>query len=466
MSSRNGKELDSSFTSLADATKALSDEGCHVVIAKLLAPHQDNEKNQIYFGKGSPTSQLFPGTLTYRGLSTSRGKGNSRPTVSSPIVELKVDLSWISPGPEIYSAPNAKLIEYSQYPETRLSGFISGCKSPPDALRRNRQFYYGDRVLLLGLRPNGLLGAVVTSKESLSLLGDYSDLPPWGPLPTFRQLWPQAGNLSDQELLASELSDLVGRGFAPIALKDFGSKPFSIGPMGQAGGWTLEALLGIPRNSIAAPDKYGFEIKSVSSGKVSLLTTEPDFGFRHDEGVVSFLNEFGRQGTVNPSQRVFSGVHVFGIKNEQTGCILRISNWDGLSHSPSGNTEPQIELVHVASETIVAGWTFSKIGASWSKKHAGAFYVRTTKDPDEGQIKYHFGPEILICTGTTALHFLQGVSRGVVYLDPGDRFSEEQGPKKRTQWRVQGTLTGLLPSRLAHLYEITELRDLSQPNLK
>lgn len=456
------EDIQGSFASLTATASEMVSHGAKVVIAKLLAPHQDNEKNQIYFGRGIPTSQLFPGMLAFRGQSNSRKKNHV--FTSQNIVELSLRFHWLGRDGSLYSAPNAKLIEYAQYPETRFSGFMSKCKCAPDSLRRSRQLLYGDRVLVLGILENGILGAVISSKDDPSLLDRYGNLPPWSPLASFRQLWTDAGAFGDRQRLISEIKALVGNDYDPMALKLDQTTPTKIQPTGQAGGWTLEALLGIPRNSIAAPDKYGFEIKSVSSGKVSLITTEPDYGFRHDEGLRAFLNKYGRPGTLNVRQRVFSGIHAFELINKQTGCKLTISNWNSLSHSPTGQAEPQIELVHVSTGTVVAGWSFSKIGASWSKKHAGAFYVGTTKDEVDGARKYRFGPEILIGTGTTALHFLQGVSRGVVYLDPGDRFSEEQGAKKRTQWRIQGTLTGLLPVRLAHLYENVELLNLSASN--
>ena len=56
--------------------------------------------------------------------------------------------------------------------------------------------------------------------------------------------------------------------------------------MHKGGGYTLEALLGIPRNPGSSPDKHGFEIKSYKkSGKISLMTPPPDRGI---EALVSF----------------------------------------------------------------------------------------------------------------------------------------------------------------------------------
>jgi hypothetical protein len=268
----------------------------------------------------------------------------------------------------------------------------------------------------------------------------------------FRKLQSNHSGFGDRASLLRELSGIAGKAHSPQALKGSAEKPEKIRPSSQAGGWTLEALLGIPRNSLSAPDKCGYEIKSVGGSKVSLITTEPDYGYRQSHGLQSYLEKFGRTGTANPAQQVFSGVHSFGVVNKATNCVLKITHWDSMNHSPDGSGEPCIELVHVPTETIVSGWSFKKIGAAWAKKHAGAVYVQTRRQEALEGVNYVFGPHALFCEGTSALDFFGGVSKGLIQLDPGDRYSPAQGAKKRTQWRIQGAIPGLLGIRLSELY--------------
>ncbi len=424
--------------------------GAEFVVVKLLASNQDNEKNQIYLGRGQPASQLFPGALSYRGISTSKGKANSR--AGSPIVELAVPFAWIWRDGLIHEAPNTKLIEYSQYPEARLSGFLSRCESPPQALRRTQQHKFGQRLLVLGVTDQLIFGSVLTSAGSNFEPIDISSLPTWRALPSLRVAFGPSGVSDPRQKLLEELRTLSRTEFPAMVLKSKGDTPIIVTPTAQSGGWTLEALLDIPRNSISAPDKYGFEIKSVRSGRVSVITTEPDFGFRFEKGMGPYLERFGRQGTAKPAQRVFSGVHTCWETNTATNCRLEITNWNRHLHSPDGDIPPSIRLLHVPSGEVVSGWTFAKIGDAWSKKHAGAMYVQTTKTESANEITFSFGPTVIVGEGTTALHFFAAVSAGFVQFDPGDRFSPQDGFKKRTQWRVSGSIKSSLTPKLSVLY--------------
>lgn len=440
----------SGFSDLSACLAALRERGASDVIVKLLAPNQDNDKNQIYLGRGIPTSQLFPGKLSFRGLSGSAKSREDGPR--SPIVSLALDFTWVWPDGNDAKAPAAKIIEYSQYPESRLSGFLAGCARAPRALRRTEQDLFGVRLLVLGIAETAIYGAVITEVESPAVATDYSHLNPWQHLPIFRVLVAEEHDDRNIVDLIAEIDRISGPLFRPIVLRALDGIPDAIPATSQAAGWTLEALLNVPRNSISAPDKYGYELKSVGGSKVSLITTEPDFGVRHDLGMAKYLDRFGRQGTSNPRQRVFSGVHQSWEINAATGCQLEITHWDRVLESPDGSGEPSIVLRHVDTNSIVSGWTFAKIGASWMKKHAGAVYVETLKHSDEEGVGYSFGPRVIVAEGTTALLFLRGVSRGIIRLDPGDRFDPEKGFKKRTQWRVQGSIESLLPKRLSELY--------------
>ena len=66
--------LERSFSSLADLRRAFVDAGCEQVLIKMLSPHQDNEKNQVYLGTDDLMLSLLPRRLSYSAASESTGK--------------------------------------------------------------------------------------------------------------------------------------------------------------------------------------------------------------------------------------------------------------------------------------------------------------------------------------------------------------------------------------------------------
>jgi hypothetical protein len=446
--------LESSFRTLAHLEHAFSQVGCTEILVKFLSPNQDNEKNQVYFGKSLSLAQFFPGQLEMRQPSLSVSKSNS--AFGKSIVALRVDFAWLWPGEEPSAAPNAAIIEYAQYPEVRFSGFLSKCQHGPKALRRQEQDEYGQRVLILGVSGDKVFGSIVTDSQEPEVVGALRDLPRWPLESIFGVKKINAPhNQIDADSLITELKALSGLVHRPQFLRQSGGSVEFLRGGKQAGGWTLEALLGIPRNAKSAPDKYGFEIKAVGASKTSLITTEPDFGYRAENGVAAYLERFGRDAQVGSGKRVFSGVHKCGKINEQTDAFLTIENWNFDLNLPTGYGQPNIVLIDRKTDTIISGWSFAKIGASWTKKHAGAIYVETLKVEDgTGEIiGYKFGPRSYLGLGTSALRFMRHVGLGQIMLDPGDSQTPGSAAHARTQWRVDGSIGTLLPKRLSPLYE-------------
>ncbi|SVB46923.1 uncharacterized protein METZ01_LOCUS199777, partial [marine metagenome] len=144
------------FTSIA----LFRTRGVHRLFLKRLA-HNDNEKNQIYLG---PSLDGLAGTLgaqmSWGSSSESTEKRSS--TSGKPKSVAHLDWVWIGDGPDD-RAPATKLIHYFQYPEVRLSGFLTGCRRPPDALRRRRLGEYGDRFLLFGSNGSTTFGMAIAA---------------------------------------------------------------------------------------------------------------------------------------------------------------------------------------------------------------------------------------------------------------------------------------------------------------
>jgi hypothetical protein len=445
-------KLETSFSSLAEISEEFRKFGCDEIVVKFLSENQDNEKNQIYFGPKLSIAQYFPGTLELRSASKSTAKAKS--SDGSPIVSLQLDFAWLWPNESPSPAPNAKVIEYSQYPEVRFSGFLQGSPHSPRALRREEQDDYGQRVLILGHSGEKTFGAVVSERSSPQAVAELRKLSPWALQNLFSTMkLTTSTNVLDSSSLLAELRALAGQVHEPRKLKRVGFPVEFISTGGQAGGWTLEALFGIPMNAKSEPDKYGFEIKAVGGDRTSLITTEPDFGYRYDNGVEAYIARFGRDAQAGGGSRVFSGVHRCNRVNPATGAMLTIENWDFTSNIPTGNGQPNIALVEVSSGEVISGWSFGKIGSSWMKKHAGAAFVQCTAEEGPPHDGYSYGPLTYLGLGTSALRFLTQVANGTIFLDPGDSQKLGQSPHARTQWRIAGNIKTQLPQRLEPLYD-------------
>ena len=445
------RELEQSFQSVERLLAAFRHAGCDEVLVKPLAKQQDNEKNQIYLGQNMTMVSYFPGNVCLRANSTSIAKHRSEP--GKAIVSLELDFYWLWPSGEASVAPNASIIEYAQYPEVRLSGFSANCSRSPQALKRDLQGSYGRRYLVLGIAAEKVFGAVVTEVGDPRTVKGFELLPAWPVQPLLKVL--DSGKTGiDEGRLVEEVRNVCGRIHKPQILSREGDAPQQISPVSQAGGWTLEALLGIPRNSRSGPDKYGFEVKAVGGSRTSVITTEADFGFRAEQGVAEFLTKYGRPAKDGSKKLVFTGTQKCGQPNEQSGTVLTIENWDFTTNTPTGEGQPNVVLIEQKSEEVIAGWSFAKLASSWTKKHAGALYVETNKVTGaSGEIAgYRYGSIGLLGKGTSPLLLLEQVALGNVFLDPGDSKKPDSPAHARTQWRVNGSISGPLTERLAPLY--------------
>ncbi len=444
-----------SFSTMASLKNAFSKSNCKEVIVKLLATNQDNEKNQVYFGYSKELLSLFPSKVSFRSPSESRSKSSS--VAGKPILEHAFKLYWLSEHAEPALAPNAKIIDYFQYPEMRFSGFLSGCSNPPDSLRRDSQDSYGRRVLVMGISEDSVFGTVLTDTDC-NFIEELISLPHWLNSKMFLQLKLESNLIQEisPDLLLKELREIGSiEKYESRVLRRVGdsSEPFN---GTQGAGWTLEALLGIPRNSSGLPDKYGFELKAFLSTTITLMTPEPDFGYRHDEGLSAFLHKFGWPGTKNDGSQRFNGKHNTLGTYKKSGLKLEIENWDLVKNSPTGHGEPNVSLIDPTSGEIAAGWSFTKLAEKWGRKHAGAMYVTAHKyksKPGPFATHYSYGVDVHCGQGTSAILLLEAIGLGVVYLDPGDRVNESGEEKKRTQWRISKGRGTTFASTLAPLYD-------------
>jgi len=119
------------------------------LIYKLLSPN-DNSKNQPYMGGHINDLGFLPTGDIVESLSLSNKTKDPKRKVK---FTASLKYFWLSSDGHCYSAPNAKLIYYPQYPEVRLSGFLHQCNidiggwMDPDKKGRSN-----GRVLFLGVK--------------------------------------------------------------------------------------------------------------------------------------------------------------------------------------------------------------------------------------------------------------------------------------------------------------------------
>ena len=428
--------------------------GVSQVYVKHLAAKQDNDKNQIYLGKGlDGIANILPSRdIVERAPSQSKKKSKSE--LGSPITEASLDLSWLSRDGSVHRAPEARLINYLQYPEVRISGFIAGCDDPPDALRRRNLEKYGKRILLLGVSGgNRILGLVLTEAED-PVVRDFPELPDLPVQPLLKvMVFGDDLSRSPTERLLEELTAIhLGGWFSSITLKPgcYAPEPFRGNP---GGGYTLEALLHIPRNSDAKPDKYGYEIKSYTPGKkISLMTPTADSGF---EGDNSFREFMARYGTLREDgSYALSGVYRCNQPNKKTGYVLLIEGFNAeTSTFVDDISSIRIVIRDETNDVDVSAWSFEKIANKWNEKHASACYVPRDRRKHSGSTlhdyDYRYLDFVYICEGTSVKRLFSAIHSGVVYYDPAHRIYANGKASARPQWRIS---TPRMEETLGFLY--------------
>jgi len=402
--------------------------GVQRLFAKQLAQN-DNDKNQIYLSTNlDGIAHTLRARRVERSGSASTTKPSSVPGRSKMAAHL--DWIWISLNGDVV-APNTKLIYYFQYPEVRLSGFLSGCSEPPDALRRRRLDHYGERTLLFGTDGVRVFGDVIAGPPGTK----YPTLPGSYPSPLAPGL--TEIRLGRDEPTETRIQRLIGPWHQCVRLRDLSEGPIPFHAP-QRAGYTLEALLGIPTNASSGPDLGGSELKAFRfSKKVTLMTPAPDGGREKTLGMRRFLETHGREGRDGESVR-FTGTYRVGSSTQ--GRTLVLEGAGGHILESTG-----VALIDSESSVVLARWSQNHLSSHWLAKHDSAFYVDYEPHPTENMVRFcgYFR-----CRGTSPERLLNGIASGTVYYDPAHTLKHDQ-LKIRPQWRIstaRRTLTNSLNS--------------------
>ena len=421
---------------ISELQHLFASQGVRTLYVKHLAPKQDNDKNQIYLGKGlDGILNLFPARIVERSASESVAKRRS--SSGKPKLEALIDLAWMSHHGHLERVPGARIIDYFQYPEARLSGFLTGCNTAPDALRRSSLAKYGERILVLGTAPSGTVIGMVLTERGDPLVSSFPELPVLAAVPVFRVLsTTAAAGVAPLDLLLSELRAIVAAGWHPsVILKPRASAPVPFRG-NQGAGYTLEALLGVAANATKEPDAHGYEIKSYRGSRISLMTPTPDGGYQGDHSFREFMARYGRPAVKDDGSRRFTGLHRVGKPCSSTGFELRLKGYDAVSDSFDASAGIAVEMIDPAGSDIVASWSLERLANCWNAKHASALYVFAQARDAAGEVQYRYATEALVGEGTDVFRLLRAIHTGLVYYDPADSVYADGDQKVRPQWRM------------------------------
>ena len=439
-----------SVRTIEELQRLFADHGVRTLYVKYLAPKQDNEKNQIYLGRGlDGILNLFPSRIVERTASESIAKPKS--ASGKPKLEALIKLAWLNDNGGFARVPGARIIDYFQYPEARMSGFLVGCDRAPDALRRDRLAEFGKRILVLGTTPDGTVLGRVLSASHDPIVQIFPELPVLAAVPIFGVLSTvAAAGIAPLDLLLAELRLIVAGGWHPSVIL----KPRTAAPIpfrgNQGAGYTLEALLGVAANAEKKPDAHGYEIKSYRGDRISLMTPVPDGGFQGDHTFREFMARYGREAQKQDGSRRFTGMHRVGKLCPASGLDLRVRGFDPATDTFDPSVGIAVELFDPATTEVAASWSLERLANSWNAKHASAMYVPAeARALPSGDAEYRFGDEVLVGEGTDVFRLLRAIHAGLVWYDPADSIYADGKPKVRPQWR---TGSRLLEQTMSQLY--------------
>ena len=423
--------------------------GVRQLLMKPLAPN-DNSKNQPYFGGDFGALNLLPvGKPT-----ASRNETNRQ----EPIFKSELDLGWLGGDGSVSPAPNAKLILYPQYPEVRLSGYLSGADPryrPSDVLGQVRT---EGRFLVLGTTEDGRILGVAAGPTS-RLARELRRLRGLEQVGVFYRIPMTAADTAAgrRSILLTELCRIANCGWIDSKRLTPQRRVVACAAP-NCGGYTLEAELGIAPNSYAEPDFHGWEVKQHAVGDflrpansiITLMTPEPTGGYYAEHGVLAFLQKYGYPDVAGrPNRLNFGGIFRRGIEADRTQLRLEL---DGYSPSTGKICDATGGFVLVDRRgNAAAVWRFSDIMAHWARKHESAVYVPSVTR-ESARRQYRFSKQVRLGRGTTVELLLRAVYDGDVYYDPGmkvEGFPATPRVKRRSQFRIK-------LSRLMSLYSAME----------
>jgi hypothetical protein len=416
------------FQKLSELVERFRDLGATRILCKRLSEN-DNTKQQIYLGGSLEALQLLP----YRNV-------RSEPGAKRVTFKADLDFSWIDSSGHVANAPEAKLILYPKYPEVRLSGFLRGCPIAPSKHMQPlpREKRKGDgpdgRVLFLAITAANSMFAYLALRgdlvareiEELHLARKLTEAGIFLDVPVVRDR---------RRALLAKLREIHALGWH--SSRKLNSSRVAVPYTAQnGGGYTLEALLGVIPNGISAPDYLGWELKAYTSGRITLMTPEPDAGYYGEKGVAAFVRKYGHK--TGDDTLYFTGTHRANVRCDASGHTLQVRGFDS-SKREIVDANGGIELLDSKGD-LSAAWSFAPLIEHWGRKHAAAAYVKYEKRKTTVPPDYRYLSPVLLGEGTDFLMYLSAVVNGNVVYDPGSKItnaSTRPRSKARSQFRIR-----------------------------
>ncbi len=406
--------------------------GADRVFCKRLSEN-DNSKQQIYLGSNFEVLSFFP-----------HGEITAFPELKEPNFKAPLDFFWVDVD-TIEKAVGSQLILYPAYPEVRLSGFLSGCKSAPSEhlqqVPKAQRRGVDGRVLVFGTTGDKqILAYLAPAKTPVAneILEKFAKGSPAG---IFLELTLPVGSEQNKAKVLEALRSIHSAGFHDSCRRNKTGELIPYNAI-NGGGYTLEALLGIIPNGKSEPDYLGWEIKAHSSNRVTLMTPEPDGGFYGERGAKEFVERYGHD--VSDGGMYFTGLHKVGAQCMATGMTLQVSGYDPLNPKKM-DVGGAVRLVDSAGNDA-ASWAFAELLTHWNKKHAFAAYVPYTlrRIP----ISYRYDTPILMGEHTDFGKYLHALCAGAIVFDPGSKVTNARTAqskiKARSQFRINTNDLSLL----------------------
>lgn len=435
-------------TSTVPEVLRLRDAGCRRILAKVLADN-DNSKNQIYLGGSFDLLNELP-----------LHSWSSESTGQQGIIRAAIDWSWLQPDGSLVRAPGAQLILYPQYPEVRLSGILRGAlkgTAPREVIARRRS----GRVLLIGLRDDGEAVALAIDADepgAARLRSVLEGRPGPGALVEAAKFSDAAEEIrDDRSRLLDALRRIRDRGWID-GQRMLGDGTVIPCEAANGVGYTLESLLGIRPNAVAAPDYLGWEVKALTAGRsgrvtpskrITLMTPNPTGGDIAEFGPAAFMRLYGHADQRTAQRLNFGGTFSTAHPAGPHALQLALEGFD--PRSPSRFAADGAVSLEDPSGRHAMEWSLAKMIELWNRKHSRAVYLPADADRHDGRRRYRYGSTAYLATGTDFSRLLVGVANGDVIYDPGIKLehagSDHEKAKVRHQFRVA---FGALPSLYAH----------------
>ena len=348
-------------------------------------------------------------------------------------------------------------IYYPQYPEVRLSGFVTKCGfdmggwMDPDKKGRTegRVLFFGitksKKILAYLAIPDSRIAKEINDYPSVAITGVFNELDTKGRTKTASSkdtLLQELKRIHQKKWIASKRLDSDG------AIKKYTAQ--------NGGGYTLEAELGILPNGYSGPDFMGWEIKQfgvskcnlINSKPLTVMTPEPDGGYYVTDGVDAFLRKYAYESPSIEDRLDFTGRHFAGEVCDKSGLMIVTEGFDAANREIS-DADGCIALVDKNGDHA-SSWSFIKLMEHWKKKHAKAAYIPSLSRKEADKSKsYFYCNNTRLFEGTTFIKLLCAVNEGQIYYDPGIKMENSKTApkiKRRSQFRIKS-------SQLSCLYD-------------